>query len=184
MTNAALPSDASSLLVPVTLDAWVVDSQTQQQVSWYYANFSNLTSFQSPIPQAFDTSSANKPTVGVHLHWALPDALTHGGESDTDDQIAFPLVPNRWLVARFNVPVVGTTSAALNGSAVTSIALQAGASEPLAAGMPLQLVSPDGTLSALVITSAAVAHGSQQIGFQDYNFSSTNMPAGYTFDSV
>ena len=184
MTNAHLPSDASSLLVPITLDAWVVDSQNQQQVSWYYANFSNLTSFQSPIPQAFETSSANKPTVGVHLHWALPDALTHGSESDTDDQIAFPFVPNRWLVARFNVPVVGTTSAALNGSAVTSIGLQAGSVEPLAAGMPLQLVSPDGTVSALVITSAAIAQGSQQIEIQAYNFSSTNLPLGSTVQRV
>src|SRR5215216_4085939 len=104
MTNAQMPSDASSLLVPVTLDAWVVDSQNQQQVSWYYANFQNLTLLESPIPDAFDTSDASKPMVGVHLHWALPDALTHGGQSSADEQIAFPFVPNRWLVARFNVP--------------------------------------------------------------------------------
>lgn len=184
MTNAQLPSDASSLLVPVTVDAWVVDSQNQQQVSWYYADFNNLTSLQSPIPQAFDTASANNPTVGVHLHWALPDALTHGVQSDADDQIAFPLVPNRWLVARFNVPVVGTTGAALNGNNVTTIALQAGSVESLAAGMPLQLVSPDGTISALVITSAAVAQGDQQVEIQAYNFSSTNLPLGSTVRRV
>lgn len=184
MTNARLPSDASSLLVPVTVDAWVVDSQNQQQVSWYYADFKNLTSFKSPIPQAFEPSSANNPTVGVHLHWALPDALTHGGQSDAKDPITFPLVPNHWLVARFTVPVVGTTSAALDGDNMTTVALQAGSAEPLAAGMPLQLVSPDGTVSALVITSAAVAQGDTQVQIQAYNFSGAGLPLGSTVRRV
>src|SRR5205814_2146006 len=118
---------------------------------------------------AFDTSSANNPTVGIHLHWALPDALTHGGQADTG-QFAFPLVPNRWLIARFNVPVIGTTSAALSGSGVTAIALQAGSVEPIAAGMPLQVVSPDGQTTALVTITSDVAQGDQQIQIQAYDF--------------
>lgn len=32
---------------------------------------------------------------GIHLHWALPDALTRA-----DDQFRFPEVPDRWLVTR------------------------------------------------------------------------------------
>ena len=43
---------------------------------------------------------------GVHLHWALPDALTKathplGKDGQPDrNQVEFPTVPNRWLVVR------------------------------------------------------------------------------------
>ena len=43
------------------------------------------------------------PEHGVHLHWALPDALTRG-ETGEDGRMKFPAVPNRWLVARLRRP--------------------------------------------------------------------------------
>jgi hypothetical protein len=94
------PADSASLLVPVHLDAWVVDESNQELVSWYLPDYENLEQFVSPMPNAFDVSSG-KPTVGVHLHWALPDALTSGTSLD-GKQMTFPLVPNRWLVARLS----------------------------------------------------------------------------------
>ncbi len=36
--------------------------------------------------------------AGIHLHWALPDALTTGKAEA--DGITFPVVPNRWLIIR------------------------------------------------------------------------------------
>ncbi len=44
--------------------------------------------------------------AGVHLHWALPDALTKGviGENGT----RFPAVPDRWLVTRSRKEKDGT----------------------------------------------------------------------------
>lgn len=36
--------------------------------------------------------------AGIHLHWALPDGLTHGLE--VNGEILFPNVPTRWLVLR------------------------------------------------------------------------------------
>src|SRR4051794_22439756 len=102
MTPISLPSDASSLLVPVHLNAWVVDSQNQEGLAWYYADYEKLRQFQSPIPDAFDISDASKPAAGVHLHWALPDALTHGRAQSGSERIEFPYVPNRWLIVRFN----------------------------------------------------------------------------------
>ncbi|WP_125169476.1 hypothetical protein [Leptospira hartskeerlii] len=36
---------------------------------------------------------------GIHLHWALPDVITQGTVSETQD-LAFPAAPNRWLVTR------------------------------------------------------------------------------------
>src|ERR1700752_5406738 len=102
MTTNNLPSDASSLLVPIHLDAWVVKQNTEV-TSWYYSDFSRLTNFESPMPEAFDVSNASQPPPGIHLHWSLPDALTHGTVTN-GGQTTFPLVPNRWLVARFNTP--------------------------------------------------------------------------------
>ena len=36
--------------------------------------------------------------AGLHLHWALPDTLTHGVHAERGT--TFPTVPNRWLVRR------------------------------------------------------------------------------------
>jgi hypothetical protein len=36
--------------------------------------------------------------TGVHLHWAMPDALTHAGSAG--GSMTFPALPNRWLVTR------------------------------------------------------------------------------------
>lgn len=38
---------------------------------------------------------------GVHLHWALPDAMTHAAVTKT--KLDFPNAPNRWVVTRFVV---------------------------------------------------------------------------------
>lgn len=48
------------------------------------------------LPAPLTTRAAPEP--GVHLHWALPDALTHGLQGS--EGMTFPLVPNRWLVTR------------------------------------------------------------------------------------
>lgn len=46
-------------------------------------------------------------TEGVHLHWSLPDSLTHGVHDPDSDSIVFPAVPNRWLVTRYFMPEDG-----------------------------------------------------------------------------
>ena len=50
------------------------------------------------LPDTFQRAS-NPLDVGIHLHWALPDAVSHGMQDDTG-AIAFSPAPNRWLVAR------------------------------------------------------------------------------------
>ena len=37
---------------------------------------------------------------GIHLHWNLPRAFTHGQAQGDAGDISFPVVPNRWLVTR------------------------------------------------------------------------------------
>lgn len=51
---------------------------------------------------AFNSRLGNDHTFphGLHLHWALPDALTTGRHQDGTTH--FPPVPNRWLVRRLD----------------------------------------------------------------------------------
>ncbi|PSL29018.1 hypothetical protein [Chitinophaga ginsengisoli] len=41
----------------------------------------------------------NKP--GLHVHWSLPAAYTHGVQDNASGALRFPALPNRWLVIRF-----------------------------------------------------------------------------------
>lgn len=46
------------------------------------------------------SSTFHELGAGIHLHWALPDALTRSVKSDLAGRHRFPIVPNRWLVSR------------------------------------------------------------------------------------
>lgn len=88
----------SRVLVPVSLQALVV---TAQNAAGPWADVAVRRDAQNQLlaPPPF-TDQAPRP-VGVHLHWALPDALSRGkvAKGGTGDP-AFPLVPDRWLVVR------------------------------------------------------------------------------------
>nr|VFJ49711.1 MAG: hypothetical protein BECKFW1821A_GA0114235_10246 [Candidatus Kentron sp. FW] len=98
------------LCVPIRLDALVATDKIP--VIGAGADFSALPyQNKEKIDIHFDTanliSSIRKDPFrnegalhpGVHLHWALPDALTHG-KLDDDGELQMPVVPNRWLVMR------------------------------------------------------------------------------------
>lgn len=38
--------------------------------------------------------------AGVHLHWAMPDALLSGGHDPATSSLKLPTLPDRWVVAR------------------------------------------------------------------------------------
>jgi hypothetical protein len=100
-------ADAGTLVVPVVLDALVVDKALLARDGfrrWQF-NYLALNQFQSPEPQAFDRTSP-APGEGVLLHWALPAALRHGLQDPRTSEVEYPLVPNRWLVVRY----MGTTT--------------------------------------------------------------------------
>lgn len=104
----------SALMVPMKLDALFVPA-TGLQVVDPLVDFSklpyttidqdnNLTYENNSQPYISETVR-NKPLsnknhqleAGMHLHWALPDALTHATHHR---DMKFPEVPNRWLVVR------------------------------------------------------------------------------------
>lgn len=74
-----MSDNTSPLLVPIGVEALVVNAPEQSQVVFYRweANYSSLNDFINPLPQPFTTVST-PPDPGVHLHWALPRGLTLG----------------------------------------------------------------------------------------------------------
>jgi hypothetical protein len=100
---------SSALLVPIHLDAFFVESE--ETVLHSMADFSKLPYFDGERNQNSDTAYTSEAIVsqafrdkdlrlkkGVHLHWALPDALTQG--TNTKQGLVFPAAPDRWLVTR------------------------------------------------------------------------------------
>lgn len=52
------------------------------------------------VPLDGTRSPAAPLSLGMHLHWELPDFFRRGGQDKPDSPIRFPQVPNRWLVTR------------------------------------------------------------------------------------
>src|SRR5882762_10158541 len=97
------------LLVPINLDALVLSED--KVVVGPLADFSRLpycTGTQDLNPDVANISEEILSTPfdnqnlllkkGIHLHWALPDALTRATHKDGMQD--FPTVPNRWLITR------------------------------------------------------------------------------------
>lgn len=54
-------------------------------------------------PPPFAEGSAPEP--GVHLHWAMPDALLRGQESSEGGELEMTELPDRWVVIRSLFPI-------------------------------------------------------------------------------
>lgn len=100
--NPQLPR-SPRVLVPVQLDALVIRSASDAK--WANCRLSrppggsNDKNRRDLLPAPFTYLDSSRPP-GIYLHWALPDALTHGtgaGSSGT-----FPAIPDRWLVLRIS----------------------------------------------------------------------------------
>lgn len=102
-----------SLIVPISVEALCVNARMavpETQFVGASADFTNLPAWSDDaqrltgdpyLSQTIRRFRGQTPEPGVHLHWALPDALTHGLH-DGQDRVSFPAVPNRWLVARLH----------------------------------------------------------------------------------
>jgi len=99
------------LLVPMELDALYL--RTDRSVVGAMADFSRMPYYdgvrdinsdianlsEEILSEPFDPRSLQLKS-GIHLHWALPDALTRGYQNQNSKAIEFPPVPNSWLVTR------------------------------------------------------------------------------------
>jgi hypothetical protein len=97
----------SELLVPMNLEALVV-GQSDAGAQWVNLkpDFRGVYRRDQVLGQQLGTPLEFSPSMlglkpGVHLHWALPDGLTHGVAPENGGSPEFPAIPNRWLVVRF-----------------------------------------------------------------------------------
>ena len=111
-----MSATTQSLLVPMNLAALCVSPQDRvagMHFGKIAAEFQNLESAPYLGASAVPPPFAEEPVPpGIHLHWALPDALTRGerrGES------GFRRAPNRFLVVRL---------AAIQSPGETSVTLE------------------------------------------------------------
>ena len=97
------------LLVPIHLDALCL--QTDLSVVDAKVDFTRLPYWDGTREINHDIANISEELLarpfedrglqldaGVHLHWALPDALTKGVVEENGT--TFPAVPNRWLITR------------------------------------------------------------------------------------
>jgi len=100
----------TGLIVPVNVVAFCVGEIDSQEATNKFAGTTTVyTSQTTATNPAFLGSNVTRGLgdppwqqleQGVHLHWALPDALT---KSLPGGELSFVAVPNRWLVTRFVV---------------------------------------------------------------------------------
>lgn len=89
------------ILAPMQLDAMVLNEKTTLTTPFLRFNmqYSQLKTFNTADPAPFDADTDLPPSAGIYLTWTLPKALRNSipKEDGTSD---FPLIPNRFLVAR------------------------------------------------------------------------------------
>lgn len=109
-------SMSSILLVPIHLDALLLTRDrpfVEARADFTRLPYADETRDVNPDTPYVGESIIATPfqdqnlylTAGIHLHWALPDALTRGAQ--TRQGTSFPRVPNRWLVTRSRPDAAG-----------------------------------------------------------------------------
>jgi len=98
------------MIVPVDVAAFCVGTADEQEMTATPRFAGATTVYTQQVTAALQaflganvTRGLDAPPLdplehGVHLHWALPDALTHA--SVVNGALNFSATPNRWLVAR------------------------------------------------------------------------------------
>lgn len=83
------------ILVPVDVQAYVADESSPETLVPVTGGPGDPEPFAEGI----------RPEPGIHLHWALPDALLRGGESASGGELEMTELPDRWVVIRSLFPV-------------------------------------------------------------------------------
>jgi hypothetical protein len=96
-----------SIIVPIHIEALRVSPSTAERAKTALYDFSLLG--QRPASAMGNLIAANRfqsaevrlaQEPGVHLHWSLPKAYTHGVQNEVTGAVEYPVLPNRWLVIR------------------------------------------------------------------------------------
>lgn len=96
----------SRVLVPVDVQAlYVPAGDAEPYVRLPFALTAQDDEPAEPMPAPLAAGAPRDP--GVHLHWALPDALLKGtlAGAEGDNRLAMPPLPDRWVVLRLVAPL-------------------------------------------------------------------------------
>ncbi len=97
----------SRVLVPVDVQAlFVAADAVEEAVRLPFALTEPDGQPAATMPAPFDPAAPRDP--GIHLHWAMPDALLRGTLAQRPDgstnRLGLPALPDRWLVLRLLAP--------------------------------------------------------------------------------
>ena len=103
-------SNGTKLLVPIRIDALVVGGEPPSDQLFQWTNLTpDFYLLKSPdwylfgsdpeLYKLFEKADPAFMAPGIHLHFRLPRALTHGTQEGSEP-VKFPRIPNRWLVQR------------------------------------------------------------------------------------
>ncbi|WP_141715832.1 hypothetical protein [Burkholderia ubonensis] len=104
-----MSTSSLALVVPVNVLALAVNEKDAHDATPYFSGSNTVFTNQLGPSQAFLGANVNRSLMGppaqplqagVHLHWALPDALSKA-VTDADGNLSFKAAPNRWLISRF-----------------------------------------------------------------------------------
>lgn len=99
---------SQALVVPLNVLAFAVNEKDAHDATPYFSGANTVFTDQTGSNQAFLGANVNRSLMGapaqplqagVHVHWAMPDALTKANTS-AEGTLAFMATPNRWLVQR------------------------------------------------------------------------------------
>jgi hypothetical protein len=108
LTDAYRLAPSGRLLVPIDVRGFVAGGGRTAPRADVRSRALDTDAGDHLLPPPFTTTDALP--AGVHLHWAMPDALTRGRISeDGPRDLDLPALPDRWLVARL-APVTDTTT--------------------------------------------------------------------------
>jgi hypothetical protein len=97
------------LLVPIDVQAMYVPPGSAEPMVRLAFDLTTVEGDPPPLPPPFDPGQPRTP--GVHLHWAVPDALLRGTVDDPElagtpqgNRLSMPALPDRWTVLRILLP--------------------------------------------------------------------------------
>jgi hypothetical protein len=120
-------------------------------------------------PAPFDPGGPAAP--GVHLHWAMPDALLAATRDPATDDPVWPVLPDRWVVIRHLYPsearTVVTTGWVLDAATAVVTPLADYRGLPTSSAPEDQFVPLDGVRGGSPMWTATYAASRQRFAFHD-----------------
>jgi hypothetical protein len=156
-------SRRTRILVPIDVQAFVVPATGGEPTVPVTGGAGDPAPFADPVLRP----------AGVHVHWALPDALLSGAHHEPTRSLQLPRLPDRWVVVRVMLPLTAPASrqARLRGWVVDATS---GAVEPLASfsGTPPDGPGPrldplDGAAGGSLLWTASYTASAGRFGFHD-----------------